>query len=114
MKMIDFKLILERERLEKAVDLFAAAMKAELVKRAKEGKRGWDQPDLSEPYVVRQMRNDAVSVDDDRMRGHRQLPLTADPQLVAIANRCAILWFRHNRPQTETKPESKENDTHAN
>ena len=108
--MIDFHLRLEQTRLEKAVDLFAAAMKAELVKRAKEGKRGWDGDLPTDEYIMRNLLTDAEDLTIATVESPRNTE-DRNRQCVDIANRCAILWFRHNRPQTETKPETASKET---
>lgn len=93
--MIDFHLILEKDKLVKAVDLFAAELTKRLVEQAVAGKRGWNKPILSEPYVVRELWNDATDL-EQAIATEKSLTPKCDPQLIDIANRCMILWFRHN------------------
>lgn len=98
--MIDFKLILELERLDKAVDRFAAHMKERLRERAKTGKRGWDSEVPADRHISGELVRDATDLNsallgDDFDTEKDNMPV------VDIANRAMILWIRHN-PDTET------------
>jgi len=93
----------EIDKLLKAVDLFAQQMKQSLIKTAMQGKRGWDDqndPKVTDGYLSRQLWIDASDLEQTLLL-HPKVEKEADPLLVDIANRVAILWFRH-QPDNHT------------
>ena len=72
----------EINRLNEAVDEFAAEMKARLREQAMKGCRGWDDPEQYERIVEMMMQHAAV----------------AEGEEVDAANLAMILWsLRHRR-----------------
>jgi hypothetical protein len=71
----------EIERLNRAVDEFAAEMKARLREQALKGYRGWDDPAQYERIVAMMMQHAAVSEGEE----------------VDAANLAMILWSLRRR-----------------
>ena len=71
----------EIDRLNRAVDEFAAEMKARLREQAMKGYRGWDDPAQYERIVEMMMRHAAVSEGEE----------------VDAANLAMILWSLRRR-----------------
>lgn len=73
----------EIERLEKAVDAFACAMKIKLREKAEQGFTGWNQKDMR-GVIGRKIREQIVNG-------------TSQKTLVNIANLCMMLWYQRKR-----------------
>lgn len=69
----------EIEQLDAAVDAFAAVMKARLADKAREGRRGWDDPAAREAIYTTLLAHAAG------------VPLAAE-QEVDVANFAMMLW----------------------
>ncbi len=82
----------EFKRLDRAVDAFAAAMKARLLQKVLEGYEGWDDPENFPPGNLRRaMYLDARHV--EYLNGSDAFEVTAQLK-VDIANRAMMLWHR--------------------
>ncbi|OQA09461.1 MAG: hypothetical protein BWY66_00560 [bacterium ADurb.Bin374] len=114
--MSDFNLILENERLDKAVDAFAVQMKKVLHEKAKAGKRGWDGSDKiagffttpTDEYIAKELMKDAEALAHEV----EFPPCDAEKNnslVIDIANRAMILWARHNSIAA-AKPEGDKNN----
>ena len=71
----------ERQKLERAVDAFAAAMKARLMTKLKQGWGGWDEGRWQESIAERMLLNAA------RAKEHRD-----EKSLIDTANLAMMLW----------------------
>jgi predicted nucleotidyltransferase len=102
--MIDFHLILEKQKLAKAVDAFAAEMKRVLIERAVAGKRGWDKDVPADHHIANELFVDASCLRMDMFESE-YTPDDDNERIIDIANRAMILWARHNSIEKQTKGE---------
>lgn len=70
----------EMVRLNAAVDAFASVMKAKLLEKAKEGRKGWDNPALRNEIYTAMLANGAG------------VPLAVGME-ASIANFAMMLWY---------------------
>lgn len=76
----DAELESEMVRLSAAVDAFASEMKTKLLEKAKEGRKGWDNPALRNDIYTAMLANGAG------------VPLAAGTE-ANVANFAMMLWY---------------------
>lgn len=76
----DAELESEMVRLSAAVDAFASEMKAKLLEKAREGRKGWDNPALRNDIYTAMLANGAG------------VPLAAGTE-ANVANFAMMLWY---------------------